>query len=565
VKSKPPKQTSIIDPSHERPLVQDDDVCIHVIGLPSLFTAENAFSAVFGIFEEPVVWKIPGTFFEVFEGKDRFYHGDQMVPTQSPVRGLSINYHGELELSSDRRAIIGSGHFFEQYAKNLTEALDIAISKMPELAVLIMRAILERTSAPGKMKPKSKRYATEYKTAFEAACGKQALPVYPFAHRAMSKDLIRELGFFPWPLHNWQMQILENAGAYISIDEYAPNCLEAADKVPEAEFLGLDLLNRCIRRLIPKLEHDVSVRKYHYSTPRALQRDGHILLAQPNTCKNCPEIKCSCWVGATLVRAMQAYDKDVDLDKIFWEYEQEKTLAEEQERISTQSQVQNVGSGRKDDDLVAFTSIAKTLVSDDSGGEGWNIGAAKTSTAQTKVTTSLNPPPFPRHASTKIRKLRKSDSPLTASRNIVTPQRVTAEPYAIGSKASGDASNNLDTFPGTPVVTAKGPDNVTSESTQTTEVVERMVPAINEIVPSSKAGGFATVHDRLILTINCAEAVDATHRAQVSPLSGENRWGDARLDAAGGSKRKRTREVHCTLARDRTKAPYGTKDNASAV
>jgi hypothetical protein len=405
-KPKQPKQNSIIDPSQERPLVQDDDVCIHVIGLPGSLTAEKAFSAVFGIFEEPVVWKIPGALFEVFKGKDRFYHRDQRVPTRSPVRGLSVNYHGELELSSDRRAIIESDQWFEQYGRNLTEALDIAISKLPELSVLIMKAMLGSSHQRRyEMNPRSKCYATEYKTAFEAACGEQVRPVYPFEQRAMEEDLIRQLGFFPWPLHDWQMQILEDAGAYISIDEYARNCLQEADKLPEIDLPGLDCLNRCIRRLIPELEHDVSVRQYHYSTPRALHRDGHILLAQPKSCDKCPEIKCSCWVGAALVRAMQAYDKNVDLDTIFWEYDREKKSAEEQERISIQSQVQNVGAGREDGDLVASTSGAGLEVSDDSGGEGWNIGigrVAKTSTAQTKVIASLNlPPPLQRQASIK--------------------------------------------------------------------------------------------------------------------------------------------------------------------
>jgi len=377
--------------------VQDDDVCIHVIGLPGSLTAEMAFSAVFGIFEEPVVWKIPGTLFEVFKGKDRFYYRDQMVPTRSPVKGLNVNYHGELEFSSDRRAIIEYSKWSEQYARNLTEALDIAVSRLPELAVLIMKAMLRSTRKPYTMNPESKRYATEYKTAFEAACGERAQPVYPFAQRAMSGELIRELGFFPWPLQDWQMQILEDAGAYISMDEYARNCLQEADEVPEVDLPGLDCLNRCIRRLIPELEHEVSVRQYHYSTPRALQRDGHILLAHPKSCAKCPETKCSCWVGAALVRAMQAYDKNVDLDNIFWEYDREKKLAEDRERTSIQSQVQNVGAGpagREDDDLVASTSGVNLELSDDSGGEGWNIGAAKTSTAQIKVTASLNPHPF---------------------------------------------------------------------------------------------------------------------------------------------------------------------------
>jgi hypothetical protein len=59
------------------------------------------------------------------------------------------------------------------------------------------------------------------------------------------------------------MQVLEEAGAYISIEEYAQNCLLEADEVLGNELVGLGALNSCIRRSIPELTHDVSVRQYH--------------------------------------------------------------------------------------------------------------------------------------------------------------------------------------------------------------------------------------------------------------------------------------------------------------
>ncbi|KAF7512093.1 hypothetical protein GJ744_002806 [Endocarpon pusillum] len=132
-KSKQQNQTSISHPSQEHPLVQDDDVCIHVIGLPASLTAEEAFSAVFGFFEERKVWKIPGTLFEVFQGKNKFYHRDQMVPIDSPLDNLSVNYHGELRLSSGRMEIITHGREFDDYRARLAEALDTAVSKIPNL------------------------------------------------------------------------------------------------------------------------------------------------------------------------------------------------------------------------------------------------------------------------------------------------------------------------------------------------------------------------------------------------------------------------------------------------
>lgn len=349
-----PKQKNpspITHPSQERSLVRDDDVCIHVIGLPGSLTPEDTFSAIFGIFEERKVWKVQGTLFEIFEGKDRFYHRDQLVPINTPVQGLSVNYHGELLLTSDRMEIISHGEEFATYRARLAEAVDKAISTIPELAVLILKSMLRSNQNRNAITPQSQRYAAEYKLAFEAACGQQPQAVYPFARRAMEEDLIREFEFAPWPLHDWQMQILEDAGAYISIKKYAQNRLEEAVEVPEKDLPGLIILNRCVRQLLPELKHDVSVRQYHYSTPRALHRHGRILLAQPRPCNKCTECTCSCWVGPALVRVMQECDENADLDNIFWVYSQEKKLADQHERLSTQNQGQNSTIKFEDDDL----------------------------------------------------------------------------------------------------------------------------------------------------------------------------------------------------------------------
>lgn len=150
-------------PDYERPLVRDDDVCVHVIGLPGSLNAEEAFSAVFGIFKEPTVWKIPGTLFEAFPGKDKFYHRDQHVPVKSPLKGLSINYHGDLRLSSDRMEIISHGKEFLEYNIKLREAIEKAVSTIPELATLIMKSMLSGENTRNLIKPLSQNHATEYK------------------------------------------------------------------------------------------------------------------------------------------------------------------------------------------------------------------------------------------------------------------------------------------------------------------------------------------------------------------------------------------------------------------
>lgn len=156
------------------------------------------------------------------------------------------------------------------------------------------------------------------------------------------------------------MQILEDAGAYLSIKEHAQNRLSEADEVPKADLPGLDCLHRCVHQLVPELEHVVSVRRYLYSFPRALYRDGCILLAQPGRCKKCSETKCSCWFGPALVRLMQEYDPNMDLDDIFWEYNREKKLADGEERVLTQGEAEDVAPKQEGGDYQPNTNAADT-------------------------------------------------------------------------------------------------------------------------------------------------------------------------------------------------------------
>ena len=128
----------------------EDDVCIHVIGLPASLTAEEAFSDIYGIFEQPKSWTIQlpsskATHMEIFKTKQKkalLYLRDQLVPIGSPLTCLSINYPGELHLGSDRTEVSCRGPLHAQYQRNLGRALDIAICSFPELAVLILESLL---------------------------------------------------------------------------------------------------------------------------------------------------------------------------------------------------------------------------------------------------------------------------------------------------------------------------------------------------------------------------------------------------------------------------------------
>lgn len=351
-----------------RTFVREDDVCIHVIGLPAELTAQKVFSAVFGIFPEKKVWRIPGTLFEFFESqghRGRFYHRDQLVPVPNPLGSLGLNYHGDLSLSSDRMEIIKKRRY-DEYEENLTKALEIAISTIPELAVLIMNNMLcqdRRTaeSLRNLLKPSIKDYGAEWKQAFESAHGDRAQPIYPFARRAKGEALIREFGFEPIPLEDWQMRVLEDAGAYESIERHAESHLENAPEIMDLEPSGMTLLSECVRDLIPEIEGNVSIRDHSYSFPRVLHKDGRILVTQPRTCDKCPKGQCSCWVRPALVRIMLDKDKDADLDAIFWVYDRLEKAANGKEHVSMDADAEKPSLGTSEGSDGVLVSIAGTL------------------------------------------------------------------------------------------------------------------------------------------------------------------------------------------------------------
>ena len=202
---------------HRKAFVQEDDVCIHVIGLPASLSAQEAFSAVFGVFPESKVWKIAGTLLEIFDGglPGRFYHRDQFVPSKSPLGRLGMNYHGELSLSSDRMAIQHGNQHYDTFQKNLTDGIEKAISTFPDLAEAIMQEMINTKSQALQriLRPSSKDCGPQWKTAFEMAHGAGEITIYPYAQRAREENLIHEFGFLPVPLADWQMKILEDSGA----------------------------------------------------------------------------------------------------------------------------------------------------------------------------------------------------------------------------------------------------------------------------------------------------------------------------------------------------------------
>ena len=72
--------------------------------------------------------------------------------SESLLNDLSINYHGDLRLRSDRINIISHGKDVEEYHTKLREAIDRAVSIVPDLVILIMGSMLKSQNVEGPIK-----------------------------------------------------------------------------------------------------------------------------------------------------------------------------------------------------------------------------------------------------------------------------------------------------------------------------------------------------------------------------------------------------------------------------
>jgi hypothetical protein len=322
--------------TQETPIVREDDVCIHVVGLPAGLTKEVAFSGVYGIIDQPRAWRSPDSKFEIFEADTKFYHRDQFVPIQGPLAGLGVNYHGELRLTADRTEIVQRHMDFRNYKEQLKTVLDIVVEERDDLAILIMSSFLIAQDDRFVPRPASTTRASKYRTAFEEATRikqpdlfQQGQSVFPYSRSRQTEDegLIRELGFVPWALVDWQMHVLESSGAYKSPTEHSEDVLLASEMIPKQDFPGADIFNACLRRLVPEVD-DFFIVNYTHTRPRSVFKDGSVFLAKPRACSRCDWESCLCWIGPTLVRVTEHFtnSQKVELEEIFEVYDSEKGL-----------------------------------------------------------------------------------------------------------------------------------------------------------------------------------------------------------------------------------------------
>ena len=323
--------------SGQSPIVREDDVCIHVIGLPANLTQETAFAGIYGVTKQPQAWQIPNTDFELFVADSEFYHRDQRVPIKGPLKDLGVNYHGELQLTADRTEIVQNHVLYSRYEMKLRNALDIAMHQLPELAVRIMSSFLSDRYGFYAPRPTCTSHANQYRTAFEAVCrarrpdlfesGKR---VFPYSRRRFSEDepIMKEMNLVPWPLEDWQLDVLEAAGAYISPAKFSEHVFLRSRKMALEELAGLGLFQKCLSQILPESLQGVSVLDYPHSQPRCVVRNGRVFLAGPKPCIKCRSEHCYCWIGPALVRVARCFmgRREPDLERIFEIFDKERGI-----------------------------------------------------------------------------------------------------------------------------------------------------------------------------------------------------------------------------------------------
>ncbi|KAL1700982.1 hypothetical protein EV121DRAFT_213038 [Schizophyllum commune] len=323
----------VMEPDDEESNVSEDEVCVTILGLPSL-SVETLFSAIYGAMPPPSQWKVTDavTFFKAPGDKPLFYHRDQLVPHPPPLIQLSINYHGPLDISSDRAEIrMGRSPKFHEYRIKVAEAANKAFDTEPDLAQEIALAVLKDThpdigATVGRVLSnwlaKKDRTADvnpdTYREAFLAAW-RQTHPTVPenvgfYPHSPNASEdiaLIKELGMHPVVTSPLTHAILTASKAYTGVHSYAIRTLLAAPLV-QRHVPGYAQLRRGMQYMFKGLDdRDVTMREYQYSFPRAIWDTDKVVFAfsLPAPCPTHKGTGCVCYVGPYLSEAWKDYHK----------------------------------------------------------------------------------------------------------------------------------------------------------------------------------------------------------------------------------------------------------------
>ncbi|KAF8183584.1 hypothetical protein K438DRAFT_2020644 [Mycena galopus ATCC 62051] len=246
----------------------------------------------------------------------RFYHRDQWVPYGPHLNRLSINYHGDLTLSSERVMVVNDWKLKSNYKRDLDKSVHLAFRVSPELAIGLAHDILRDDHSDGIagiLAPPDKDGATEYRTAFETVMRRirstsTALPLHPYSRLDENLPLFTQLGLEPFMVSHRALEIMQKSGAYPPVQTYARERLLASAPIPD--FPGLDRVHTILRTLLPDLpSENVTVREYDNLYPAVVWDDAHKIFAfaRPKPCEDHPTGTCLCWIGPALQDAADKY------------------------------------------------------------------------------------------------------------------------------------------------------------------------------------------------------------------------------------------------------------------
>ncbi|KAJ7068627.1 hypothetical protein C8F01DRAFT_978797 [Mycena amicta] len=318
--------------NHNRCLVASDEVAITVIGLDGSLEPKYLFSAIYGIIPPTHAWRVPGSPVQFFiapvdkhdsdvdndnVGNTKFYHRDQYVPDGPHLNKLSVNYHGDLNITSDRVAI-RRDRKVSAYKKSLASAGHQAFKTMPGLAVELALDVLTDEHSDGLahlIRPSDTNGADSYRVAFHSALRSLNPNLPPDARIHPTSDggppgLAKELGLTPVTVSSTVWDLLEKSGAYISINDYARQVLLDAPVLPTA--LGLTRLRQAMSVVAPDVPaENITIRDYSKSAPAVVwdSENQVFAVARPPKCEDHPGGQCFCWVGPFLHDAASDYDE----------------------------------------------------------------------------------------------------------------------------------------------------------------------------------------------------------------------------------------------------------------
>ncbi|KAF7364399.1 hypothetical protein MSAN_01100600 [Mycena sanguinolenta] len=299
-----------MDGPDAKSVVKSDEVCITIIGIAQRESdPEYLFSSIYGIIPPSFQWRIPNSPVEFFlHGKTpRFYHRDQLVPHGLHLNKVSINYHGDLILSSDRAMVQTDPTHVSEYRDALRSAIHWAFQTLPYLAIELANDILTDDHSDGFagiLTPPDKDAAAQYRTAFETVWRRQIttpLELHPSTRTETNLSLFAQLGLEPVMVSPRVLDFLYQSGAYLPIAVYAGKLLLESPPVPD--FGGLGRIRSALRTLLPTLaSENISVRQYSHRYPSVVLDEQHKLVAfaQPQPCEDHSSKECLCPIGPGL-------------------------------------------------------------------------------------------------------------------------------------------------------------------------------------------------------------------------------------------------------------------------